>query len=116
MQHNKKRKIRIPKSRRESLLRTLAQSLILHEQIKTTETRAKALRGFVDTLINYAKKEDKVNAIRLLNKHLQDKNSSKKLMEVIVKKYEDRNSGYTRLVKAGPRAGDAAPMVYIQLV
>lgn len=104
------------KPRRESLLRSLAQSLILHEQIKTTEARAKSLKGFIDELINYAKKEDKVQAIRLLNKNLQDKNASKKLMEVIVKKYEDRNSGYTRLVKTSPRAGDNAPMVYVQLV
>ncbi|MBU1018344.1 MAG: 50S ribosomal protein L17 [Patescibacteria group bacterium] len=115
MQHNKKRTIRIGKSRREALLRSLAQSLILHEQIKTTETRAKILRGFVDKLINYAKKEDKVSAIRLLNKHLQDKNTSKKLMEVIAEKYTDKNSGYTRLIKTSPRDGDNAPMVYVQL-
>lgn len=66
-------------------------------------------------MINYAKKEDKVSAIRLLNKHLQDKNTSKKLMEVIAEKYTDKNSGYTRLIKTSPRDGDNAPMVYVQL-
>lgn len=116
MRHQKKKRLTIKKECREALLRTLAQSLILHDQIKTTEAKAKSLQGFVDGLINYAKKEDKLHAIRLLEKNLQDKNSSKKLMEVIVQKYEDRNSGYTRIVKTTPRAGDNAPMVYIQLI
>ncbi|OIP81618.1 50S ribosomal protein L17 [Candidatus Peregrinibacteria bacterium CG2_30_44_17] len=105
----------LPKGRREALIRGLAQSLVLHEQIKTTEARAKVLKGFVDKLINHAKKEDKVSAIRSVNEHLYDKNAAKKLIEVIATRYTDKTSGYTKTIKAGCRAGDSAPMVIVKL-
>ena len=105
----------MPKNRRTALLRGLAESLILHEQIKTTSARAKALKSFVDKLINHAKKEDKLSAIRTANQHLRDKNAAKKLIEVIGPRYADRQSGYTKSVRAGMRAGDSAPMTIIKL-
>ncbi len=115
MRHQKKRRLILPKGRREALIRGLAESLVLHEQIKTTEARAKILKSFIDKLINQAKKENKVSAIREVNRHLHDKNAAKKLMEVIAPRYTDKNSGYTKTIRAGERAGDAAPMVIVKL-
>ncbi len=116
MRHQKKRRLTLPKSRREALMRGLAESLVLHEQIKTTEARAKLLKGFMDKLINKAKGTDKMLSIRAVNQHLNDKNAAKKLIEVIATRYADRSSGYTTSVKAGMRAGDAAPMVIVKFI
>ncbi|EKD48099.1 MAG: hypothetical protein ACD_65C00126G0009 [uncultured bacterium] len=117
MRHqNKKNKVSLPSGRREAVIKGLAESLIIYEKIETTEGRAKALKTFMDKLINMAKKESKMNAIREVSKYINDKNASKKLFEVIVKKCEGKASGYTRVVKTGRRAGDSAHMALIEII
>ena len=100
----------------DALLRNMATSLILYEKIKTTEAKAKLLRPVVEKLITAAKKQEKHNAIRSLKAYLYDNNATKKMMEVLLDRYKDRNSGYVRITKLGFRAGDAAPMVQVELV
>lgn len=103
-------------SYRKAMMRNLAMSLIIDEKIKTTVTRAKALAPFVDKLINIGKKKDKLNVIRELNRLVNHESCSRKIMEELANKYSDKTSGYTRITKAGFRAGDNASMVYIELV
>ena len=86
------------------------------EKVKTTETKAKAVKPIIDRLISRAKKKDKINAIRYLNAKLPDPLASKKIIDVLLDKYKERPSGYTRIIKTGFRRGDAAPMVKIELV
>jgi len=117
MRHQKRiRKIGTDKSHRVALLRNLAMNVIIHEKIKTTRTKAKAAQPFVERLIGIGKKENKLHVIRELNKLVNHESASKKIMEVLADKYKDRSSGYTRITKAGFRAGDNAPMVYLELV
>ncbi|MFC1616410.1 50S ribosomal protein L17 [Patescibacteria group bacterium] len=117
MRHKvKKPKIGTDKSHRTALLRNLAMSLIIHEKIKTTSAKAKAVQPFVERLITKAKKENRVHAIREIEKLLQHRDSSKKIFEVLVDKYKDRNSGYTRITKMGFRKGDNAPLVQLEFV
>lgn len=117
MRHQKRgTKIGSSMAHRKSLLRNLAMNVIIHEKVKTTEAKAKAVAPFVERLINIGKKSNKMNSIRELNKHVNHENCSRKLIEVLADKYKDRKSGYTRLVKVGNRAGDNAPLVLIELV
>lgn len=117
MRHQKRlRKIGTDASHRKSMLRNLAMNVIIHEKVKTTVARAKAVAPFIDKLINTAKKKDKLHVIRELDKLINHESCSKKIMEELITKYSDRNSGYTRITKAGFRAGDNASMVYIELV
>lgn len=117
MRHQvKKSRLARPRDQRRILLGNLATSLILHDKIQTTETKAKALQPVIDKLINDAKNPNKAAAIRAAGSVLQSELSSKKLIDKIVKKYADKNSGYTRITKVGFRAGDAAPLVQIELV
>lgn len=116
MRHRKTiAKLSRDKDSRKMLLRNLAESLVLYERIKTTETKAKALRMFVEPLIT----KSKVNSLatrRELLKVLPTENSVNKLLEVVGPKYKERNGGYTRIIKLGNRRGDNAPEVYIELV
>ena len=91
-------------------------NVIIHEKVKTTEAKAKALAPFVDRLINVGKKDSKMIAIRELNRLVNHESCSRKILEQLTEKYKDRTSGYTRLTKVGFRAGDNAPMVIIELV
>lgn len=117
MRHKvKKSKLNLPRDQRRLLIKNLATSLVINEKIKTTEAKAKALRPVFDKLVNTAKKEDKVTAIREVNAFLQNELSAKKLIDQIAKKYENKSSGFTRIVKLGPRAGDSAPLVQIELI
>jgi len=111
-----KLKLGLPRDQRDLMMGNLATSLVLHEKIKTTKAKAKALQPFMDKLINSAKNANQKMAIRDINAILQSNLSAKKLMEEIVKRYADRNSGYTRIVSMGFRPGDAAPVVQIELV
>ena len=116
MRHKvKKTVLNIPRGRRRLLMKNLATSLVIHEKIKTTEARAKALRPIFDKLITVAKKKERVTAIREVNAILQNELSSKKLIDQIAKKYDNKTSGFTRITKLGTRAGDAAPLVQIEL-
>lgn len=117
MRHRvKKVKIGRNKEHGTSLLRNLAVGLIIHEKIETTKKRANAVGPFVERLISIGKKKGKMNAIRQLEKLLQHPNSSKKILEELVKRYEKKNSGFTRNYKVGYRKGDAAEITQVELV
>ena len=100
---------------RNALLRNLAAALIKHEQITTTLPKAKELRPYVEKLITLAKRGGLSNR-RLAHARLLDDAQEKKLFEVLAARYADRNGGYTRIIKAGIRASDAAPIAVIELV
>jgi len=101
---------------RRLLIKTLAMNIIIHEKVKTTEPKAKAIAPFVAKLIDTAKGNDKLAAIRSLQKLVNHESCAKKIMNELVTRYADRKSGYTRITKMGFRAGDCAPMVLIELV
>jgi large subunit ribosomal protein L17 len=111
---NKGRILSRPKNQREALLRTLANSLFLHGKIKTTEAKAKELRVVAEKFITKAK-ENKMSNRRLLVKSLSPK-IVKILFDQISQKYAQRQGGYTRIVKLGPRKSDSARMAIIELV
>jgi large subunit ribosomal protein L17 len=97
------------------LFRNMAQALIKHEQIVTTLPKAKELRGIVEKLITLAKRGD-LHARRLAYARLRDEAMTAKLFDVLGARYQERKGGYTRVLKAGFRYGDAAPMAVIELV
>ena len=97
------------------LFRNMAQALIKHEQIVTTLPKAKELRPVVERLITLGKRGD-LHARRLAHARLRDDAMTKKLFEVLGPRYEERAGGYCRIMKAGFRYGDAAPMAVIELV
>lgn len=98
------------------LKRNLLTSLLLHEEVRTTQKRAAVIAPEVDKLINYAKTRSPHVAIRYINAIVTDKNASKKIMEVFTKRYAKKNSGLTRTKAAGFRGGDGAPLVDLSLV
>lgn len=97
------------------LLGTLAAQLFQHERINTTEAKAKAVRPLAEKLITFAKKGD-VAARREVLKVITDRDVVHKLFAEIGPRYTERQGGYTRILKLGPRLGDAAPMARIELV
>jgi large subunit ribosomal protein L17 len=109
------RKLQRATGHRNSLLRNLAASLIKHEQLTTTVAKAKELRPYVEKLITLAKKGGLSNR-RLAHSRLLDDAQLVKLFEVLAERYKSRNGGYTRVIKAGFRASDAAPIAVIELV
>ncbi len=101
---------------RKALFRSMARSLLTHEQIRTTETKAKELRKLADRLITFGLEND-LHARRKAYKVLENHALVKKLFEEIAPRYADVPGGYTRVVKLGlPRRGDAAPMAIIEMV
>lgn len=116
MRHrNKGRKLNRTHSHRKALFANMAAALIKHEQITTTLPKAKELRSIVDRLITLGKKGD-LHARRHAIAKMRDKEQAKKLFDVLGPRYKDRNGGYTRVLKAGFRYGDNAPMAVIELV
>ena len=116
MRHRKAgRRLGMPTDRRKALMRSLAAAMLLHEGIRTTEPRAKELRRFVERLVTISKRGD-VTARRLALRKLPDKLLVEKLFEVYGPRYQNRPGGYTRIIKLGPRHGDAAPMARIEFV
>jgi len=99
---------------RKSLLRNLATSLILYEEIKTTRAKAKEVLPIVEHLIVIAKKNS-LAARRLLLGYLYDENAEKKVFEVLVPRYQKIQSGFIKLYNVGPRLGDNAQMVILKL-
>jgi len=97
------------------LLSGLASSLIRDGKIKTTEARAKAVRPVIEKLITKAKKGDLASR-RLVLRTIPNREIVHKLFADVAPQYADRNGGYTRIVKLGPRKGDAAPMAMIELI
>ena len=100
-------------SARKALFRSVLVSLFKHERIETTE--AKEISGLAEKLITLAKRDD-LSARRQVIAELVDKEVAKKLFDEIAPKYNDRNGGYTRILKLGVRRGDAAPMALLELV
>ncbi|HAT85111.1 50S ribosomal protein L17 [Cohaesibacter gelatinilyticus] len=116
MRHGKSgRKLNRTASHRKAMFANMAAALIKHEQIVTTLPKAKELRPIADKLITLAKKGD-LHARRQAISKIRDKDMVKKLFEVLGSRYAERNGGYTRVLKAGFRYGDNAPMAVIELV
>jgi large subunit ribosomal protein L17 len=109
------RKLNRTSSHRKALFRNMAAALIKHEQISTTLPKARELRPYVEKLITLAKHGGLSNR-RLAHARLLDDAQLVKLFDVLAARYADRAGGYTRVIKAGIRAGDAAPMAIIELV
>jgi large subunit ribosomal protein L17 len=105
----------LPADQRKALLRSLATQIILHGQIKTTLTRAKAVRQEVDKMITLAK-DGSLAARRQALSYLYDKDLVSELFKEVNNRYGDRTSGYTRIVRTKRRRGDNAEMATIELV
>ncbi len=109
------RKLSRKSAHRTAMFRNMAAALIKHEQITTTTPKAKELRPYVEKLITLAKRGGLSNR-RLAHARLLDDTQLKKLFDVLATRYEGREGGYTRIIKAGIRASDAAPIAIIELV
>jgi len=116
MRHRKSgRQLNRNSSHRKAMFQNMANSLFKHEIIKTTLPKAKELRRVAEPLITLAK-EDSVASRRLAFNRMRDKDMVGKLFAELAPRYKDRPGGYLRIMKCGFRAGDAAPMAYIELV
>ena len=116
MRHRKKgRKLGVNPSHRRAMLSNLAENLILHKRIKTTESRAKELRRYIEPLVTKAKKGD-LNSIRMITRKIRHKDILGILLNDIAPVYENRNGGYTRIVKLGFRDNDRASVALIEFV
>lgn len=111
----KLRKLGRPTDHRKAMLRNLVTSLLKHGRIETTETRAKETKRMAEKMITLAKRGD-LHARRQVLAYVYDESTVKKLFDEIAPKYDDRNGGYTRVLKLGPRRGDASEMVIIELL
>lgn len=100
---------------RQALLRNLVTSVLLEERIQTTDTKAKAVRPLVEQMITLGKRGD-LHARRQAAAFLGRPEAVEKLFDSIAPRYMERNGGYTRIIKVGPRRGDAAPISIIELV
>ena len=109
------RKLGRDSSARKALFSSILTSFFKHERIETTEAMAKEISGLAEQLITLAKRGD-LSARRQAIARLADEEVVRKLFDEIAKKYSDRQGGYTRILKIGPRRGDAAPMVILELV
>jgi large subunit ribosomal protein L17 len=116
MRHGKAgRKLSRTPSHRKAMFANMAASLITHEQIVTTLPKAKELKPIVDKLVTLGKRGD-LHARRQAISEIGDKAAVGKLFETLGPRYKDRNGGYTRVLKAGFRQGDSAPVAVIELV
>lgn len=102
-------------SHRRALLRHLTTAVIDHGRVETTEAKAKAVRPVVEKMITLGKRGD-MHARRQAAAYLTDEGAVAKLFAEVAPNYAERNGGYTRIVKMGPRRGDSAPMAVIELV
>ena len=109
------RKLNRTSSHRKSLFKNMAQALIKHEQIVTTLPKAKELKRVIEKLITLGKKSN-LHARRLAFNQIRDKEMVSKLFGTLAPRYSDRSGGYSRVLKAGFRYGDSAPMAVIELV
>lgn len=109
------RKLGRTSAHRLALLRNLATALFERERIKTTLGKAKELRPFAEKLVTLAKRET-LHARRLVLRHVRDRKAVSKLFETYSARYAQRPGGYTRIIKLGPRRGDAAEMAIVELV
>ncbi|MHB1133398.1 MAG: 50S ribosomal protein L17 [Chloroflexota bacterium] len=109
------RKFSRPTDHRLAMYRNMMSSLIRYEKIVTTEAKAKEIRGMVERLITLGKRGD-LHARRQAQAKLYDTSLVDKLIHVIAPRFAERAGGYTRMVKMGPRRGDAAPLALVELV
>ena len=109
------RKLNKTSEHRKALFKNMLNSLIKYEQIKTTLPKAKFLKPQADKIITLGKKET-LQTTKMLVSQLQDIKSANKVKKTLSKRYEKRNGGYTRIIKAGFRYGDNAPMAIIEFV
>lgn len=109
------RKLGRDSSARKALFRSVLTALFANERIETTEAKAKEISGLAEKMITLGKRGD-LHARRQAVAYLQDEDVTKKLFDTIAPKYADRQGGYTRIMKLGPRRGDAAPMAILELV
>ena len=109
------RKLGRDSSARKALFRSILTSFFAYERIETTEAKAKEISGLAEKMITLAKRGD-LHARRQVSSYLMDEEVVKKLFSTIAEKYADRQGGYTRVMKLGPRRGDAAPMAILELV
>lgn len=114
------RRLKRSSSHRQALFKNLITELFRHRRITTTEAKAKAVRPEAEKLITVAKRsmdmESDVHARRRVLRTITDKEVMQELFETIAPEYKNRPGGYTRIIKLGPRQGDAAPMAIIELV
>ena len=116
MRHSRKgKKLGVNPSHRRALLANLAENLIIHKRIKTTDSRAKELRRYIEPLVTKAKKGD-MNSIRMIARKIRHKNILNILLSDIAPVYEKRNGGYTRIIKLGFRDNDRASVSLIEFV
>ena len=116
MRHRRKgKKLGVNPSHRRALLANLAENLIIHKRIKTTYARAKELRRYIEPLVTKAKKGD-LNSIRMIAKKIRHKNILDILLNDIAPVYDNRNGGYTRIIKLGFRDNDRASVSLIEFV
>ncbi len=116
MRHRKKgRKLGVNPSHRRALLSNLAENLILHKRIKTTESRAKELRRYIEPLVTKAKRGD-LTSIRMIARKIRHKDILGILLNDIAPVYKNRNGGYTRIIKLGFRDNDRASVALIEFV
>ena len=116
MRHqNQGRKFNMPPAQRKALMSGLAVAVFTHEKIKCSQARAKEVRSLIDESITLGKRGD-LAARRLAIAKLRNKDIVYKLFNDIAPRYADRNGGYTRIVKLGPRRSDSTEMVYLELV
>ena len=109
------RKLNRTSEHRKALIKNMLNNLIKYEQIITTLPKAKVLKPQADKIITLGKKKNLQNSKRLVSK-LQDKTNANKVIKTLSKRYEKRSGGYTRIVKAGFRYGDNAPLAVIEFV
>ena len=108
-------KLGVTSSHKKAMLRNLATELFLHEKITTTLPKAKELVSYSEKLVTKAKKGD-LSAIRALHGEISNKDVVKKVFDVLVPRYKERNGGYTQILKVGPRRGDNAEMAIVKMV
>ena len=112
--HYKKRKLNRNYDQRRALFKGLIKSLIIHEEIKTTESKAKVIRGIFEKLVTKGK-EGTLHARRLIHAFLQDKKAVNKLVDRLAPLFKHRPGGFTRIIRLGKRRGDKAMLVRLEL-
>jgi len=116
MKHNiKNKKLNKTSSHRKAMFMNMSNALIKHEQIKTTLSKAKELRRFVEKIVTLGKKGDLLSRRKTVS-ILQDQKMSKKVFDILAERYKSRAGGYTRIIKLGNRFGDNAPTAVIEFV
>ncbi len=114
------RKLGVVSAHRKSMLKNLASDLIVYGRIETTEMRAKEVRSFVEKAITLGKRGDlharRQAATFVFLKEIDGKNTLQVLFDDVAPRYAERQGGYTRIIKKGPRRGDGAPVAIVELV